>query len=60
MPFKSCDDSGGYHLGDIDDGSSGDKVEVRGDKILLELMEMFSTVGRDSEWPACKHWSVEV
>ena len=45
MPFKSCDDCGGYHLGDFDDGSSGDKVEVRGDKILLGLMEMFSTSG---------------
>ena len=45
MPFKSCDDSGGYHLGDIEDGSSGDKVEVMGEKFLLQLMEIFSTSG---------------
>ena len=43
MPFKSCDDCGGYHLGDFDDGSSGDKVELMGKKVLLQLMEMFST-----------------
>ena len=45
MPFKSCDDGGGYNLGDIDDGSSGDKVELMGKKVLLQLIEMFSTSG---------------
>ena len=45
MPFKSCDNSGGYHIADIDDDSSGDKVELMGKKILLQLMEMFSTSG---------------